>query len=235
MSVALLSAMSSPRFGARQNGKVERVGNFPSILYSLIERCITHAPHSRPLRQSMRFAFVRDEPIGALVVVLLQRHGPSTIRGLVIASLVWKAIQRVARGRSFAHVSQKCREVVAPLLAHRDSNCAVVGVGRTGRIETAHLCADPCAIGGGREGSFPVTMNGATQRGFFVALAAAPIRSAGMQQRAMHESFSAADASTERTMPVVFIHPPRSKSCPVAEFQSRLEWFHAGNTITIAV
>lgn len=70
--------------------------------------------------------------VRAFVSILFGRSRPTAVRRLVVAINI-DAINRMARRWSHAHVGKKCRETVAPTIAHADTPQPVICIaGRVG-------------------------------------------------------------------------------------------------------
>lgn len=89
------------------------------------------------------FAVNGNDKITGHVVGLCQLVTPTTVPWLIVASVV-DAIKCVPRG-PLTHLSEKHREVLSPLRAHRNSACAVLGVCLEVRVVTTPPSTQPRA------------------------------------------------------------------------------------------
>lgn len=85
-----------------------------------------------------------DDVVGPRVVALHSRRSPSAVSRLVVAVDVDAVEGRPVR--ALPHVCQKCREVVAPLVAHRDAATAVGGELVVSGIKAPRLRAQPAPV-----------------------------------------------------------------------------------------
>jgi len=82
---------------------------------------------------------------------LLGRCGPSHVARLVIPVAVRPSVDAVARGRSFAEITEKSRKVVAPLVADGDAASAIAEVFRIAWVQAALFDGAPSEVfSGGR-------------------------------------------------------------------------------------
>lgn len=81
--------------------------------------------------------------IAATIPGLFALRGPSHISGLVVAIIVWKAVQRVVLGRAIANISKKGGEGLLPCFAQFNASSSVSWIGRQLGIRASSFHAFP--------------------------------------------------------------------------------------------
>lgn len=95
---------------------------------SFSQRGVTHPKFTRPRREWLGHPVESQRPVISLVRRLLRVGRPSAIARFVVAVLVRKPVNRVARAWARSHVCQERCEVVTPRLAHTDAASSVVPI-----------------------------------------------------------------------------------------------------------
>lgn len=107
------------------NRSIDSILNRPPSCQSRMECIDINSGAITPILHAQRFPFVCQHHIAASVAVLLAASGPPAITGLVIAILVWIAINTVTERWPFTHILQKCRKRIAPPIAHLNAMRAI--------------------------------------------------------------------------------------------------------------
>lgn len=108
--------------------------------YLLRQACL-----SEPLPKRAPLAVELDVPTAPVVVVLVNRQCPSAILRRVLAVVV-DTFHGVQGTRLRSHVSEERREVVQPLVTHRDATRPVVSVGPSASVVAPRLGSSPCSV-----------------------------------------------------------------------------------------
>jgi len=100
------------------NSTSNRIVNRPASGQPRAECADVNPSANAPVFHAQGFAVVCQHHIIPLVAVLLVRSSPATIARLVIATLVWIAINAVSSRWSRPHVFKKCLKRRSPSFAH---------------------------------------------------------------------------------------------------------------------
>src|SRR5665213_482869 len=104
----------------------------------------------RPSLSTAHFARFQALAKITSVSVLIRRRGPNAVAWLIVAVVVLAFERQASRTRP--HVAVERRDIVAPLVAHRDAASAVVLVVLVVGVVATVLRAAPCAVLDGFDG-----------------------------------------------------------------------------------
>jgi len=77
-----------------------------------------------PLRERLRLAVERDAMIVTAIICLFDRCRPDAVRRFIIAVII-NAFNPMVWRRTWANITQKCREVITPFFAQANATAAV--------------------------------------------------------------------------------------------------------------
>ncbi len=152
-----------------------------------------------PLRNRLRLALERQNPVRALVVHLLKTSRPSAISRFIVPVIV-DTVNRMLPAWALTHVSKKARKFF-PLRAVVNAATAVVNPFMVFRVAASGFHIAPAVVGPGAVPAVCVTMIQASRNSHFSIEAAAGNGFPGDQAVPINEFLLPAFASA---MPVIF-------------------------------
>lgn len=165
----------------------------PSQVVSTVQHGVTEPCFAGPSLQRLGRSVPRQVNRSSGVMHVFGSSRPSAVARLVAKVIVDTV--KLEAFRTFAHVAEKCRKVVAPLFAHGDAAASVVGVFTVAGTEAASLRAIPAVVrptGAVFPGRVPVF--GHSGLGISGLVASTADGSPGRQTVGQDESFGAAIA-----------------------------------------
>lgn len=188
---------------------------------ALNQRGVIDPTQARPFRDRMRLAFVGDASIGALIVRLLGRGGPSAVIRRVMAIAV-HTVDAHSR-RTLSHVRQKTGERLPPG-ADYDPAAAIDRVVAGFRVIAPLFYAQPDHVGGRFVALPRVPVLRRPCRHAFPTRTAAPQRHTATKRLQADVTFRAADTSTaeipHRSATRCYVSGARAESDPVTKMRA---------------
>ncbi len=158
------------------------------------------------------------------IICLFFRGRPSAISRFIIAVVVRPTVDALS-GWPWSHITQKCREAVAPLITHSYSATTIVGIGSIVWIKATTLCGLPYPVcrsaAYSRSGSAGIAMSGATFSRGGEGIASTAFRIPAYQTTSKHIPFSSTVAAASPANVAAFAGGPQMQNRPIPELSSR--------------